>query len=115
MNVLIVDDKAENLYLLQAILAGHGFFVSSAREGKEALEKARQSPPDLIISDILMPGMDGFALCREWRQAPELKDIPFMFYTATYTDPQDKQFALDLGADRFLIKPMEPDAFMVEV
>jgi len=115
MNVLIVDDKAENLYLLQAILAGHEFFVASAREGREALEKAHQSPPDLIISDILMPGMDGFALCREWRQAPELKDIPFMFYTATYTDPQDKQFALDLGADRFLIKPMEPDAFMVEV
>ena len=115
MKILIVDDKAENLYLLQALLTGHGFSVTSAYEGREALALARKDPPDLIVSDILMPGMDGFALCRAWREDPVLRDIPFIFYTATYTDPQDKKLALDLGADRYLVKPTEPEIFMEEV
>ncbi len=115
MKILIVDDKADNLYLLQSLLTGHGFSVTSAYEGREALAAARKDPPDLIISDILMPGMDGFALCREWRADPALQHIPFIFYTATYVDPQDKKLALDLGADRYLIKPTEPDVFLEEV
>jgi len=110
--VLIVDDKEENLYLLRALLQGHGYEVVTAPHGAAALETARQDPPDLIITDILMPVMDGFALCREWKKDERLKRIPFVFYTATYTDERDREFALSLGAEGFIVKPEEPDAFM---
>ncbi len=113
--VLIVDDKEENLSLLEDLLTGHGHTVDSAGNGAEALLLARQCPPDLVIADILMPVMDGFTLCREWRRDSLLKGIPFMFLTATYTDPKDEEFALGLGADRFLLKPVEPDVIIEQV
>ncbi len=113
--ILVVDDKPENLYLLQALLVGNGHAVRCAEDGAEALGLARSAPPDLVVSDILMPGMDGFALCREWKRDPVLRPIPFIFYTATYKDPRDEKLALDMGADRFLVKPMEPDDLLREV
>jgi two-component system, cell cycle sensor histidine kinase and response regulator CckA len=110
--LLVVDDNEQNRYLLQALLTGHGYEVVLAAEGAEALEKARENPPDVIITDILMPGMDGYALCRQWKRDEKLKQVPLVFYTATYTDPRDEDLALSLGADRFIIKPQEPDVFM---
>ena len=110
--ILIVDDKEENLYLLKAMLQGNGYEVVSAIHGADALDIARKTSFDLIIADILMPVMDGFALCREWKKDERLKDIPFIFYTATYTDKRDQEFALSLGATRFIVKPEEPDSFM---
>ncbi len=115
MKVLIVDDKRENLYLLRALLSARGDEVLEASDGQQALELARQVPPQLIISDILMPVMDGFALCRAWRADAQLKSIPFVFYTATYTEPKDEEFALSLGADLFLIKPLEGPVFLREI
>lgn len=106
---LIVDDIEVNLYMLKMLFEGHGYKVFQARNGVEALQIAQENPPDIIVSDILMPGMDGFALCREWKQDDILKKIPFVFYTATYTEPKDEEFALSLGAERFLIKPMETE------
>ncbi|PKN88498.1 MAG: histidine kinase, partial [Deltaproteobacteria bacterium HGW-Deltaproteobacteria-1] len=110
--ILIVDDNRDNLYLLENLLKAHGFDVISVKNGKDALEKARLNPPDLIISDILMPVMDGYALCTECKSNDTLKSIPFVFYTATYTEPKDEAFALSLGAERFLLKPQEPSALM---
>lgn len=110
--LLVVDDNEQNLYMLQVLLRGHGYEVASAGDGAEALEQARCDPPDVIITDILMPVMDGFALCREWKKDEQLKEIPLVFYTATYTDPQDKELALNLGAERFLVKPVEPDVLV---
>jgi PAS domain S-box-containing protein len=110
--ILIVDDNEENLYLLRTLLQGNGYDVVAADNGSDALDKARNNPPDLIIADILMPIMDGFALCREWKLDNRLRSVPFVLYTATYTDPQDEAFALDIGVDRFITKPCEPDVLM---
>ncbi|MDD2850501.1 MAG: response regulator [Desulfuromonadaceae bacterium] len=113
--VLIVDDIPDNLYFLEVLLKGNGFEVASALNGTEALLLARETVPALIISDILMPVMDGYTLCREWRCDERLKSIPFIFYTATFTEKRDEELALSLGADRFLIKPMEPEGLMAVI
>jgi PAS domain S-box-containing protein len=110
--ILIVDDNSDNLYMLESLLKNQGLEVTSAQNGAVALEKARTNPPDIIIADILMPVMDGYALCKKWKTDKQLKHIPFIFYTATYTDLKDEEFALSLGAERFIIKPQEPQALM---
>jgi signal transduction histidine kinase len=112
--ILIVDDNEQNIYMLQVLFEGHGYEVVTAQHGAEALQIAEQTPPNLIISDILMPVMDGFNLCRQWKANEQLKTSPFVFYTATYTDPKDESFALSLGADAFLVKPLDPDK-LIEV
>ena len=115
IRVMIVDDKPENLYLLGALLRGHACVVDEARHGAEALTKARHTPPDLIVSDLLMPVMDGYTLLRRWKADARLKSIPFVVYTATYTEPKDERLALDLGADAFILKPAEPDEFIARI
>ncbi len=112
MHILSVDDNASNLYLVEMIARAHGHEVVSARNGVEALERLAAEGFDLIISDILMPGMDGFQLCRTVKNDPSFKRIPFVFYTATYTTKQDEELGLALGASRFVIKPVEPDEFL---
>jgi len=112
MKVLVVDDTPENVYMLETLLKGHGYEVSTAVNGIEALEKVKQGPVTLIISDILMPKMDGFQLCRAVKADDALKNIPFIFYTATYTTEKDRDFALSLGASRFILKPTDPDDFI---
>jgi PAS domain S-box-containing protein len=111
-SVLIVDDNDTNLYLLRTLLQGHGFEVVEARHGAEALTRARQQPPSLIVSDLLMPVLDGYALLRQCKTDDRLQDIPFIVYTATYTEPKDERLALALGADAFVIKPSEPDVLL---
>ena len=113
--VLVVDDKEENIYYLVTLLSGHGFEVESARHGAEALVRARQTPPDVVVSDLLMPVMDGYTLLRQWKADAQLKSVPFIVYTATYTEPEDEQLALKLGADAFILKPAEPDAFLARL
>jgi PAS domain S-box-containing protein len=107
--ILVVDDKPENLYYLEVLFRGQGAEVVTASHGAEALAMARQTPPDLVISDLLMPVMDGYTLLRHWKADARLKTIPFVVYTATYTQPEDEKLALRLGADAFILKPCEPD------
>lgn len=111
-HALIVDDRPENRRLLQTVLTGHGFETAEAENGAAALARARQRPPDVVISDLLMPEMDGYALLRAWKADPLLARIPFIVYTATYTDSKDEKLAHDLGADAFILKPTEPSVFM---
>ncbi|MEX2684692.1 MAG: response regulator [Candidatus Sigynarchaeota archaeon] len=110
--ILIVDDNPQNVYMLEIILKASGYAVMSASNGAEALDLARKDPPDLVITDILMPVMDGFELCRRWKTDDRLKRIPFIFYSANYTEAKDEQFALSLGADRFVVKPQQPEALI---
>jgi len=112
MTILIVDDNEQNLYHLETLLKSKGYGTASAANGAEALSKAKASPPDLVISDILMPVMDGFTFCRNWKKEEILQNIPFIFYTATYTHSQDRQLALNLGADMFLIKPEDSEMLL---
>jgi len=108
MKILIVEDTEDSRIMLEMTLAAEGYEIESGTNGIEALKLAQKSPPDLIVSDIMMPEMDGFELCRQVKNDPQLGKIPFIFYTATYTERQDEELAFALGATRFIIKPTEP-------
>ena len=114
-HVLIVEDDEENRNLLKMLLEANGYRVTGAGDGLAALVAARRDPPDAIVADVLMPKMDGFALCRAWMQDAALRDIPFIFYSGTYVHSEDEQFAMVLGAVRFLIKPLEAEVFLKEL
>jgi len=112
MRILIVDDNEDSRVILKKTLEYDRHTVEAACNGEEALNKAGLSLPDMIISDILMPGMDGFRLCHELKQHEKLQKIPLILYTATYVDPKDKKLAMSLGASRFILKPIETDEFL---
>ena len=114
-HVLIVEDFEENRDLLKMLLVANGYRVTTAGDGLEGLAAARRERPDVVVSDVLMPKMDGFALCRAWMQDQALRPIPFIFYSATYVRPDDEQFAMALGAVRYLIKPVEAEVFLREL
>ncbi|MCX6153833.1 MAG: PAS domain S-box protein [Candidatus Kapabacteria bacterium] len=110
--VLLVDDMEQDLFLFRLLFKDLGYDLRYAANGAEALIDARQNPPVLIISDIQMPVMDGFALCREWLGDDKLKRIPFVFYSSTFIDEKSIEFALSLGAARFISKATDVDSFM---
>ncbi len=113
--ILVVDDKEENCEYLRTLLGAQGYEVQCARHGAEALALARGAPPALIVADLLMPVMDGYSLLARWKADAGLASIPFVVYTATYTEPADEQLALSLGADAFILKPCEPADFLARV
>lgn len=100
MKILVVEDTEDARVLLVDQISIAGYEVDFAENGVDALAKALASPPDLIISDILMPEMDGFEFCKKVKKEDALKKLPFIFYTATYTEPSDQRLALSLGATR---------------
>jgi response regulator RpfG family c-di-GMP phosphodiesterase len=106
--VLVVDDHADARYLLSSIFASHGHEVIEASNGAEGLRAAEERRPNVVISDVLMPVMDGFEFCGRLREMPGLRDVPFIFYTATYTRPDERRFALSVGANLYFEKPTDP-------
>ncbi|MCL7412996.1 MAG: ATP-binding protein [ANME-2 cluster archaeon] len=115
MKVLVVDDKKNDRKMLSKLLVSNSYEPVEASNGIEALEAVDKSKPDLIISDIMMPEMDGFTLLRELNKVETAKDIPFVFYTAHYIGIKDKELATSLGASRFIIKPVEPKELLSEI
>jgi DNA-binding response OmpR family regulator len=97
---------------LEATLTFKGHRVVTARNGEEALEAIGRERPALVITDILMPKMDGFNLVHRLRINPETRDIPVVFLSATYVAPEDKAFALTIGVSRFIEKPVAMDKFV---
>ena len=112
---LVVDDLEENRYFLEALLSAQGWRVQTAQDGEDALAKARASVPDIVISDLLMPVMDGFTLLRHWKTDARLRAVPFVVYTASYVEPEDERLTRSLGADAFIIKPAEPDVLLAHL
>jgi diguanylate cyclase (GGDEF)-like protein len=106
MKILVAEDDENSRQLLETVLTAEGYEVVSFENGLKSLAFLQTEQVDLIISDILMPEMDGYGLCRAVKQSHLLQKIPFIFYTATYTTSQDERFAISLGANKFLIKPM---------
>lgn len=110
--LLIVEDIPNILELLEVTLRFKGYQVITARNGEEALEVIEKQRPALVITDILMPRMDGFTFVYRLRSNPKTQDIPVVFLSATYIAPEDKDFALTIGATRFLEKPIDNDELL---
>jgi CheY-like chemotaxis protein len=113
--LLVVEDVPNVLELIEVTLRFKGYPVITARNGQEALEQLAKERPALIITDILMPKMDGFALAHTLRKDPRNHQIPIIFLSATYVTPEDKKFALSLGAVRFLEKPIDTEDFLLTI
>ena len=113
--LLIAEDDRDILKLLDATLTFKGYRVITAHNGKEALEVIQIKRPAIVITDIMMPKLDGFGLVHRLRLNPETRDIPVVFITATFMTPEDKEFALDIGATRFIQKPVDLDKFLITI
>lgn len=108
-NILIVDDDVLSRELLGHALLAAGYLVQHAINGAVALEMAHSSLPDLVITDVMMPVMDGFELCRQCKSDQTLKNVPIILYSSDYIDVQEQQLGLELGASRYLLKPSTPE------
>jgi signal transduction histidine kinase len=112
-HILVVDDSPDNLFLVQTILEEEGYEISLAENGRAALEKIEQSPPDLILLDVMMPGMDGFEVTKRIRENNSLPFMPILLITAH--DHPSVVKGLDSGADDFIRKPVEVDELLARV
>lgn len=112
--VLVVDDVPANVKLLEAKLTGEYYDVITARDGHECLEKAKKQKPDLILLDVMMPGIDGFETCKLIKEDAEISHIPVVMVTAL-SDKADRLRGLEAGADDFLTKPINDTALIARV
>jgi len=110
--ILVVDDRQENLGLLRDIFEDSGYEVATASDGAEGVREAESVLPDLIISDILTPNVDGFQFCHMVRKNPALTDIPFLFLTGAYASEDDEKFAFELGTNQFIRRPFQADELL---
>ncbi|TMQ31702.1 MAG: response regulator, partial [Planctomycetota bacterium] len=114
VEILIVEDSPTQAKQLQYILEQHGYSLSTVRNGREALASIGQRPPALVISDIIMPEMDGYELCRQIKQEDKLKSISVILLTSL-SDPADVVRGLEAGADSFLFKPYDERYLLARV
>lgn len=112
MRILIVDDVEVNRKLLRVLLSAHGHETVECGNGLEALEVLEKSSFDALISDVLMPGMDGYRLCSEIRRNERLRELPIIVCSSLYASPADEQAALKAGADRFISRPASNETFL---
>lgn len=113
--ILVVEDNANVRELLEVTLRFKGYPVVSASDGQQALEIIAKQHPALVITDILMPKVDGYALVHAMRKNPLTAQIPVIFVSATYVTTEDRTFALSLGAARFIEKPIDTEDFLLTV
>ncbi len=115
VNILVVDDYAENVELLEELLAADGYEVSTASDGDEALQRVKETHPDLILLDIMMPKMDGYQVCEALRAKDDTKEIPIIFVTAK-TEVKDWTHAIfNIGVNSYITKPINPKKLLDKV
>ena len=113
-NILIVEDSPTQALQLQSLLEESGYKVSVVTNGADGLSRLKEHPPDLVISDIVMPEMDGYELCRKIKADNDLKSIPVLLLTQL-TEPEDIIKGLDVGADNFVTKPYNPKLLLSQI
>src|SRR6266498_1363890 len=111
--ILVVDDKPQNHRLIEALLAPYGYAISSAASGEEAIRIVASDPPDLMLLDVVMPGMSGYEVCRWVRANDPTRVLPIVMVTAN--PDQDKVAAIDAGADDFVVEPFERHELLARV
>ncbi len=109
--ILVVDDEPDIQMVLSARLEAAGYRVETSGTGLEALNRIRSNPPDLVILDLMLPGMDGFAVCAMLKRDQRYRHIPIIILSAR-SQPQDRQTGKDLGADAYLTKPFQPQELL---
>lgn len=112
--ILYIEDNEQNLYLVKFLLEKHGYEVYAAMDGQEGVERADELRPDLILLDIQLPRMDGYAVARRLRVNPNLAEIPIVAVTS-YAMAGDRDKALGAGCNGYIEKPINPDTFMQQV
>jgi DNA-binding response OmpR family regulator len=111
--ILVVDDTPQNIRLLEAVLTPRGYRVVAAGSGAEALAAIAAAPPDLVLLDVVMPGMDGYEVCRRLREDPATRLLPVVMITAS--GDQEKVDAIEAGADDFVAKPFNPAELLARI
>jgi len=115
VSVLVVDNSPVNIQVLRGTLEPSGYQVASATDVKEAMTTLRMNPPDLIVSNVHMPGLSGYDFIQSIKADSRLRKIPFMFVSSTHLTNDDRTLALTLGADKFVTRPIEPQKLLAEI
>ena len=115
MRILVVDDVPDNIRVLSSMLADEGHQISAATNGRQALKLAEVSSPDLILLDVMMPGMDGYEVCAALKANPQLSSIPVIFIITALADVEDETRGLGLGAVDYITKPFKEAVVRVRV
>jgi DNA-binding response OmpR family regulator len=113
--ILVVDDEADNRDFLKKILEPQGFSVTTAPQASETLDAAERSSPDLILSDVAMPGLSGLELCRLLKRNARTAGIPVILMSGAQKDEKDQAEGIDLGADDYLLKPFTPRLLLAKI
>jgi len=112
--ILVIEDNEQNIYLVTFILEKHGYEVIQARDGRAGIELAKQTDPDLILLDIQLPVMDGYAVAQELKSNPALSGVPIVAVTS-YAMVGDREQILASGCTGYIEKPINPETFMADV
>lgn len=112
--VLVIEDNEQNLYLVTFLLGSHGYEVITSRDGVDGIATAKRDKPDLVLLDIQLPGMDGYAVARQLRDNYDLAQTPIIAVTS-YAMAGDREKALEAGCNGYIEKPINPDTFIAQI
>lgn len=113
-NILLIEDNEQNRYLVTFLLEQRGHAVATAASGPAGIARAESAPPDLILLDIQLPGMDGYAVARALKADPRLRSIPIVAVTS-YAMVGDREQAMAAGCNGYIEKPIDPETFVADI